>query len=60
LGVPVLLDPEMKAGRAFGANGIPETVVVGKNGVIRNVFVGSGNEENISAAVEAAMGGNGP
>ena len=40
---------------AFGADGIPETVVVGRNGIVRNVFIGAGHEEEIAAAADAAL-----
>jgi peroxiredoxin len=55
LTIPVLLDSEGKAGQAYGADAIPETVVIGKDGTVRKVFVGAGNEENIAAEVAAAM-----
>ena len=51
----VLLDSDGAVAKAYKANAIPETVVVGKDGKVANVFVGSGNEDKIKAAVEAAM-----
>jgi peroxiredoxin len=57
LSIPVLLDADGKVGVAFGASAIPETVVVGRDGVVRNVFVGSGQEPDIAAAVDAAVAG---
>ena len=40
LSLPILLDTEGKYTEPFKANGIPETVVVGKNGKVVTVFVG--------------------
>lgn len=55
LSVPVLMDTDRAVGTAYGADAIPETVLVGKDGTVRKVFIGSGNEKNISAAVEEAL-----
>jgi len=55
LTIPAVLDSDGKTGAAFGAQAIPETVVVGKDGVVRNVFVGAGNEQAIAAAADAAL-----
>ena len=60
LSLPVLLDPDRKGGAAFGADAIPETVVVGRNGIVRKVFVGSGNEDGIAAEVDTALKGDHP
>jgi peroxiredoxin len=57
LSIPVLLDADGKVGIAYGASAIPETVVVGRDGVVRNVFVGAGQEPDIAAAVQAALAG---
>lgn len=55
LGIPVLLDSDGKVAGDYGANAIPETVVVGKDGNVRKVFIGSGHEEEIKSEVAAAM-----
>jgi len=57
LSVPVLLDTEGKAGDEYKANAIPETVVVGKDGVVKEVFIGAGpgTEKELHDAVEKAM-----
>jgi thiol-disulfide isomerase/thioredoxin/outer membrane lipoprotein-sorting protein len=57
LSVPVLLDSEGKAGDEYKANAIPETVVVGKDGVVKEVFIGAGpgTEKELHEAVEKAM-----
>jgi hypothetical protein len=57
LSVPVLLDTEGKAGDLYKANAIPETVVVGKDGVVKKVFVGAGpdTEKQLRDAVDAAL-----
>ncbi len=53
--LPVVLDSDGNAADAFKAEAIPETVVVGKDGKVKAIFVGSGNEEKIKAAVEKEM-----
>jgi peroxiredoxin len=58
LTVPVLLDSEGKVGGQYGANAIPETVVVGKDGKVKKVFVGfdpNGTPEQLKTAVESAL-----
>jgi peroxiredoxin len=57
LTIPPLLDADQSVGAAYGANAIPETVLVGKDGVIRKVFIGGGHEDDIRAAVEAELKG---
>jgi peroxiredoxin len=58
LKTPVLLDSDGAVGQAYRAEGIPQTVVIGKDGVVRKVIVGFGGEETakeLKEAVEAAM-----
>ena len=57
LTLPVLLDTDSKVGNDYMAQAIPETVVVGKDGVVRAVFVGAGpdTEEKLRAAINAAV-----
>jgi len=59
LGVPVLLDRDAKVGEAYGVEGIPQTVVIGKDGLVKKVFVGfgPGTAEEILKVVEAAKKG---
>lgn len=40
LSLPVLLDANADVGKAYGVRGIPTTVLIGKDGVIRKVMVG--------------------
>jgi thiol-disulfide isomerase/thioredoxin len=42
LSVRVLLDPAGNAAERFGVRGIPQTVIIGKNGAVQNVIVGFG------------------
>jgi thiol-disulfide isomerase/thioredoxin len=53
----VLLDSNGAVGAKYLANAIPETVVIGKDGVIKKVFVGAGPDtpQQLHAAVESAM-----
>jgi peroxiredoxin/outer membrane lipoprotein-sorting protein len=53
--IPVLLDEKSEVSKKYGVNGIPQTVVVGRDGKIKKVFIGSGNEAGIRAAVEKAL-----
>lgn len=58
LSLPMILDSDGKAGNAYGVSGIPTTIVIGKDGVIRKVVVGFDPSEidalrkEISAALE--------
>ena len=53
--VPVLLDEKSDVAKLYGVSGIPQTVVIGKDGKVKKVFIGSGQEAKIKAAVEAAL-----
>ena len=57
LSVPVLLDDEGKIGNKYHVPPIPATVVVGKDGTVRKVFVGVGpqTERELRDAIDAAM-----
>ncbi len=57
LAVPVLLDTDSSVLPKYGEGAIPETVVIGKDGKIRKVFIGfdPDTEEKIVAAVKDAM-----
>jgi peroxiredoxin len=55
LSIPVLLDTDGKVGSSYGATAIPQTVVIGRDGNVRAVFVGSGNEQGIAAAADDAL-----
>jgi thiol-disulfide isomerase/thioredoxin len=56
LGLPVLLDTAGDAGKKYMANAIPETVVVGKDGIIKKVFIGFGGDETpLKQAIEEEM-----
>jgi peroxiredoxin len=54
--VPVLLDEKSEVAKKYGVTGIPQTVIIGKDGKVKKVVVGSGNEAKIKQAVEAALG----
>ena len=59
LGVPVLLDRDGKVGEAYGVEGIPQTVVIGKDGKVKKVFVGFSPQlpEQLAKVVEVAKKG---
>jgi len=54
LAVPVLLDPSGKVADAYGADSIPLTVVIGKDGRIVTALVGLHPEEDLRAALRSA------
>jgi thiol-disulfide isomerase/thioredoxin/outer membrane lipoprotein-sorting protein len=54
--LPVLLDSDGGVAKKYLVTGIPQTVVVGKDGKIKQVFVGSGHEKEIAALVAKEMG----
>jgi peroxiredoxin len=53
--IPVLLDEDSAVSQKYAVNGIPHTVVIGKDGKVRKVIIGGGNESRIRSAVEAAL-----
>jgi peroxiredoxin len=55
--LPVLMDTDGVAGDAFKVGGIPQTVIIGKDGSIKKVIVGfdPDSEKLIRAAVESAL-----
>jgi len=55
LSLPVLLDTDGATGKKYLASAIPETVVIGKDGVIKKVIVGFGGPEPLREAVDAEM-----
>ncbi len=53
--LPVLLDVDGVVNKAYMAEAIPETVIVGKDGLVKKVFVGGGQEEAIKAVVDREL-----
>lgn len=56
---PVPMDAEGATMGAYGVRGIPTTVVIGRDGTVKKVFVGFGGEQSakaIDSAIEAALG----
>lgn len=53
--MPVLLDSDGKVANSFGVSGIPQTVVIDKEGKVVKVTVGSGTHDQIKTAIEEAM-----
>jgi peroxiredoxin len=53
--VPVLLDEKGQVAPLYKVNGIPQTVIIGKDGKVRKVFVGVEQESTLRKAIEAAM-----
>lgn len=59
LTLKALLDTEGKVAEEYKAQAIPQTVVIGKDGVVRNVFIGAGpdTEQKLHDAVKEAVKG---
>ena len=55
LGIPVLFDGEGQTADKYGVTGIPQTVVIGKDGNVKKVVVGSGTHDLVRKAVEEAL-----
>jgi peroxiredoxin len=55
LTIPVLLDTEGKIAEQYKAEAIPETVLIGKDGKVKQVWIGVTAPEKISKAIEDAM-----
>ncbi len=55
LTLPVLLDTSGSTAKSYLANAIPETVIIGKDGIVKKVFVGFGGDEPVRAAIDAEM-----
>lgn len=55
--LPVVLDPGGEAADVYGVQGIPQTVVIGKDGLVKLVMVGAGgdSDEQLDKAIEAAL-----
>jgi thiol-disulfide isomerase/thioredoxin/outer membrane lipoprotein-sorting protein len=53
--LPVVLDSDGAVAQTYKADAIPETVVIGKDGKVKQIFVGSGHEKEIAALVEKEM-----
>ena len=58
LDVTVALDPDGKAGDLYGVEGIPQTVIIDKQGNVAKVHVGymPGLEEELKREIEKALG----
>jgi len=55
LSIPVLLCSDEKIPTAYGVTGIPETVLVGKDGMVKKVIVGVDESDALRKAVEAEL-----
>ncbi|HEX8913335.1 MAG TPA: redoxin domain-containing protein [Humisphaera sp.] len=55
LSIPPLLDTDGKVAKSFKVGGIPQTVVVGKDGTIKAVVVGAGTHDKVRAAIEKEL-----
>ncbi len=60
LSLPVLFDTDGSVAEKYAVSGIPQTVVIGKNGAIRNVLVGLApdGEQTLRKAIQEAIESN--
>jgi thiol-disulfide isomerase/thioredoxin len=59
LEMEVVLDVDGVAGKRYQANAIPQTVIIDRDGIVRQVFVGGGNRfaQQFQAALEEVVNG---
>lgn len=59
LSIPVLLDKEGEVAEKYNIHAIPQTIVIGKNGDVKKVFIGATSDtpEQIRREIELAKGG---
>lgn len=59
LKVPVAMDPDGKLGQAYGVDGIPQTVIIDRNGKVQVVHVGAGPDigEQLKKDLDAVLAG---
>jgi peroxiredoxin/outer membrane lipoprotein-sorting protein len=55
LTLPVLLDSDGATGKKYLANAIPETVIIGKDGIVKKVIIGFGGGDPVREAVDAEL-----
>lgn len=57
LNLTALLDSDGEVGKKYGVSGIPQTVIIGRDGTVRTVTVGfnDAEPEALSEAIEAAL-----
>ncbi len=57
LSITALLDSDGAVANKYSVSGIPQTVIIGKDGVVRKVIVGygEGEEQTLNSAIETAM-----
>jgi peroxiredoxin len=62
LNIPLLYDPDKKGRKAYGVEGIPHMIIVGKDGRIDTVNIGYSEEEldDVVASINRAIGATPP
>jgi peroxiredoxin len=58
----ILVDQQSSLSKTLGVRGIPTTLVVGRDGIVKNVFVGfgPGSEKTLDEAIEKALAAESP
>jgi len=57
IGFPIWIDDQQQYGRVFAALGLPTTVVIGRDGIVRRGFDGALTIDQMRAAVTPFLGG---
>jgi peroxiredoxin len=55
--IPVLMDGNRQVHKRYGVRAIPTLLIVDKEGVIREHFIGSRSEETLRAAIDRVVSG---
>jgi thiol-disulfide isomerase/thioredoxin len=56
ISLPALLDRDSRVGDAYGVSDLPETVFIGRDGRVTEIFRGQLSEETLSAALGGLLG----
>jgi len=57
IGFPIWIDDQQQYGRVFAALGLPTTVIIGRDGIVRRGFDGALTIDQMRAAVTPFLGG---
>jgi peroxiredoxin len=55
LSYPILMDPGSKIARAWGVTGLPMTVFIGRDGLVKRRILGESDEATFRAVVEGLL-----
>ena len=55
LSFPVLMDPERRSVRPYNVTGVPRTLILDRNGIIRYKIIGSSSRETLAKYITSLM-----